>query len=321
MRNYIIRRLLQIIPVFIGILFILFFILEQAPGGPIGNLVDPNMTPEQKEELAEKLGLNQPFYVKFVNWVKEAANGNLGYSIQKKRPVTLVIQDYLPPTLMLGLYSLIITLLIGIPAGIISATRQYTRLDNALTVVSLIGISMPTMFFGLILLKLFAIDIKLFPLFGLRTPMMVDPSFFTRFFDIVHHLTLPAIVLGLSSTASFMRYTRSSMLEVIRQDYIRTARAKGLKERVVIYRHAFRNALIPIITLLGMQIPALFSGALVTESIFGLPGVGRLASEAALYRDYPVILAVNALLAFLTLISTLIADIMYAVADPRVKYE
>ncbi|HHZ02345.1 MAG TPA: ABC transporter permease [Tissierellia bacterium] len=321
MRNYVIRRILQMIPVFIGILFILFFILEQAPGTPVSNMMHPKMTPEQKAELAQKLGLDIPWHERFVNYIKEAAQGNLGYSNTHKKPVTEVIGDYIGPTLLLSIVSLSISLILGIPAGIISATKQYTAIDNILTVVSFIGISLPSFFFGLILLKLFAVDVQLFPLFGLQDPLLMSNNPIDKFLDVAWHLVLPSIVLGLSSTASFMRYTRSSMLEVIKQDYIRTARAKGLKEKTVIYRHAFRNGIIPIITLLGFWIPSLLSGAVVTETIFALPGLGKISVEAAMNRNYPLILGINSLLTILTLIGALVADLLYAIADPRIRYD
>ena len=309
------------IPVFLGILFILFFILEQAPGTPASNMMDPKMTPEQKAGLTQKLGLDTPWYERFVNWVAEALHGNLGYSINHKKPVTEVISDYVGPTLLLALISLIIAVIIGVPAGIISATKQYTAVDNVFTVISLIGVSIPSFFFGLLLLKAFAVDIQLFPLFGLKNPLLMSTNPVDKALDVAWHLVLPSIVLGLGSTATFMRYTRSSMLEVIRQDYIRTARAKGLKEKTVIYRHAFRNAIIPIITLFGFWIPSLLSGAVVTETIFALPGLGKISVEASFTRNYPLILGINAMLSILTLIGALVADILYAVADPRIRYD
>lgn len=321
MKNYIIRRIIQMIPVFIGILFILFFILEQAPGTPVSNMMIPKMTPEQKAELAQKLGLDVPWYERFVNWIGEALRGNLGYSINHKKPVVDVMKDYVGPTLLLSLVSLAISVIIGIPAGVISATKQYSITDNVLTVVSFIGISIPSFFFGLLLLKNFAVDIQIFPLFGLKDPLLMSTNPVDKALDVAWHLVLPSIVLGLGSTASFMRYTRSSMLEVIKQDYIRTARAKGLKEKTVIYRHAFRNAVIPIITLLGFWIPSLLSGAVVTESIFALPGLGKISVEATMTRNYPLILGINAMLAVLTLMGTLVADILYAIADPRIRYD
>ena len=320
MRTYIIRRLLQLLPVFFGILVLLFIIVELSPGGPMGNYVDPKMRPEQKAMLAEKFGLNDPPVERFFKWIGNMLTGDLGRSFKYYKPVTEVISSMVGPTLALSSLSLLFSLIVGIPAGIVSATRQYSLADNSLTVFSLIGISMPSFFFALLLLKFFSVNLGWFPLFGLRDPLSNPPNKIMELLDMLWHLVLPMIVLGLGSAASFMRYTRSSMLEVIKSDYIRTARAKGLKEKVVIYRHAFRNAIIPIITLLGFSIPGLLSGAIITESIFSLPGLGKISVEAVGYRDYPIILGINTMLAGLTLISTIIADILYAAADPRIKY-
>ena len=321
MRAYLIRRLLQIIPVFLGILILIFLIIELSPGGPTGNYMDPRMTAAQKADLAERFGLNDPVHIRFIKWTTNALQGDFGRSIRYQRPVIDVIRTMIGPTLALSSLSLLFAMIVGIPAGIISATRQYTIADNSLTILSLFGICMPAFFFGLILLNIFSANLGWFPLFGLVDPAYRPPNAFAMLVHRLHHLVLPVVVLGLNSTATFMRYTRSSMLEVIKSDYIRTARAKGLTEKVVIYRHAFRNAMIPIITLLGFWIPGLLSGAVLTESIFGLPGLGKIAVDAVGYRDYPIILAVSTMLAMLTLLSTIITDIFYAVADPRIRYD
>ncbi len=321
MKNYMIRRLLQIIPVFLGILFILFFIIDKAPGSITSNIMDPRMTPELKAALQEKLDPNLPFYVKFVNWIGEALHGNFGWSAKHYKPVIQVIGENIGCTFSLSLIALILAMLIGIPCGIISATKQYSAVDNFLTVFSLLGLALPTFFAGLLLLKVFAIELKWLPSFGLSNPSNANADFMTKLGDYAYHLVLPSIVLGLAETASFMRYTRSSMLEVIRSDYIRTARAKGLSEKVVIYKHAFRNAMIPIITLLGFRIPGLISGALMTETIFSLPGVGKLAYDATTTRNYPLLLGINAMLTITTLLGTLLADLLYAAVDPRIKYD
>ena len=321
MKNYTIRRLLQIIPVFLGILFILFFIIDKAPGSITSNIMDPRMTPELKAALQAKLDPKLPFYVKFWNWIVEALHGNFGWSAKHYKPVIQVIGENIGCTFALALAALVIAMLIGIPAGIISATKQYSLVDNFLTVFSLLGLALPTFFAGLLLLKVFAIDLQWLPIFGLTDPSKANAGFWVRLGDHAYHLILPAIVLGLAETASFMRYTRSSMLEVIRSDYIRTARAKGLSEKVIIYKHAFRNAMIPIITLLGFRIPGLISGAVMTETIFSLPGVGKLSVEATTTRNYPLLLGINAMLTLATLLGTLVADLLYAAADPRIKYD
>lgn len=321
MRTYFLRRMLQIIPVLFGITILVFFIVHSAPGDPTSKMMDPNMTVAEKARLKEKFGVDKPIIVQYTDWITEVAQGNLGFSWKFQRPVTEVMGERMLSTFYLAFVSLIIALLIGIPAGVISATRQYTKLDYFFTVFSLIGISIPSFFFALLLIKYFAIDHQIFPLSGMTTPGSSEWTFIEQMKDIGIHTVLPAIVLGLGSTASFMRYTRSSMLEVIRQDYIRTARSKGLSERVVIYKHAFRNALIPIITLLGFWIPALFSGALITEQVFGWPGMGLLGYQAVTDRDYPLLMGVNLFLSLLTLIGNLMADIFYGFADPRIKYD
>lgn len=308
------------IPVFIGILFALFFIANLAPGGPLAMIQDPSMTPERLAELEELMGLDQPLLKRFAIWAGNAIQGNLGKSTMYNKGVSEVIGTFLGKTINLSVFALIFAVLLGVPAGIISATKQYTAVDNVMTIISLIGISIPAFFFGLLLLKFFAIDNQWFPLFGIADATLRNATRGQLIWDRVYHLILPTIVLGLSSAASFMRYTRSSMLEVIRQDYIRTARAKGLKERVITFRHAFRNALIPIITLLGFQIPSLISGAVLTESIFALPGIGKLQVDAVMKRDYNLFMGINALVALMTLVGALVADILYAVADPRIKY-
>ncbi len=320
MRTYVTRRLLQMIPIFLFILVIVFFLNASAPGGPVASLLSPKMTPEIKARLEATLGLDQPIYKQFWGWFTELLHGNLGYSLKYGQPVSEVIGEFVWNSFILALYSLVVSLLIGIPAGIISATKQYSLADNSLTFFSLIGISMPSFFFGLLLLKYFSIDIKLFPLFGMTTQgVTLTPV--KRFFDVMWHMILPGTVLGMGSISSFMRYTRSAMLEVIRQDYIRTARSKGLKEKIVIYRHALRNAMIPIITLLGFWIPGLFSGAVVTESIFGWPGIGKIGVDAIMSRDYALLMGINMMGAFLQLVGMLLSDIFYGVADPRIKYD
>jgi peptide/nickel transport system permease protein len=321
MKNYFLRRLLQIIPVLFGITILIFIIVHNAPGDPTSKMMDPNMTVADKMRIKEKFGVDKPIVVQYYDWISELAKGNLGFSWKFQRPVAEVMGERMLSTFYLAFVSLLIALLIGIPAGVISATRQYTKLDYFFTVFSLIGISIPSFFFALLLIKAFAIDYQLLPLSGMTTPGSSEWPLIEQLKDIGIHTVLPAVVLGLGSTASFMRYTRSSMLEVIRQDYIRTARSKGLSERVVIYKHALRNALIPIITLLGFWIPALFSGALITEQVFAWPGMGLLGYQAVTDRDYPLLMGVNLFLSLLTLIGNLMADIFYGFADPRIKYD
>jgi peptide/nickel transport system permease protein len=318
MRQYITRRLLQMIPVIIGVAIILYGINLLAPGDPMSTMMDPRMSLETRQEIRHRLHLDENPVVQFGYWAKGVVQGNLGDSTVFKRPVTAVMGDYIWNSFYLSLASFILSLLLAIPIGVISATKQYSGFDYFFTVFALIGISMPAFFFGLLLMKWFAVDIHIFPVSGMTTAGNTYTGI-KAFADVMWHMGLPLIVLTLSSVAQFMRYTRSSMLEVIRQDYIKTARAKGLKEKVVIYRHALRNGLIPVITILGAYLPVLFSGAIITEQIFGWPGIGPITMNAVSTRDYPLLMGINMLLAVLTLLGNLIADVSYAVVDPRIR--
>jgi peptide/nickel transport system permease protein len=252
--------------------------------------------------------------LQYVKWLGELSHGNLGYSFTNRRPVTERIGERLGPTLTLTLSALLLSYIIAIPIGVLSAVRQYSALDYGATIFSFLGISIPSFFFGLVMIYFFALKLGLFPTGGTHT-IGAPPSLI----DSLEHLILPMIVLSLQNTGVVMRYTRSGMLEVIHQDYVRTARSKGLGERLVIYRHALRNALIPVITLAGVQFPFLLGGAIITEQIFNWPGMGRLAVEAINQRDYPTIMGINLLAAVMVIIGNLFADVMYGVVDPRIR--
>lgn len=318
MRQYLIRRFLQLIPTLVGISLVIFLIFALAPGDAISSNLDPHMSAERKAELRAQMHLDQPKYVQYYYWAKGIVHGDLGESFYYKKSVSSVMKDYIPNSFKLALTSLVLGVLIAVPIGIVSATKQYSGFDSFFTVFALIGISMPSFFFGLLLIKFLAVDLRVLPVSGMETP---GSSFtgFAKFLDQTKHMLLPLTVLTLGSVGSWMRYTRSSMLEVIRQDYIRTARAKGLKEKVVIYKHALRNALIPVITLLGFSIPGLFSGAVLTETIFNWPGIGPVQINAVNGRDYYLLMGTNMLLALLTLIGNLVADVAYALVDPRIR--
>ena len=318
MRQYITRRLLQMIPVLIGVSIVIFFILQLAPGDALTGKMDPKLTPERKQELRHQMGLDLPVYKQYLKWAGGVLHGDFGESTNFKQPVGKVMNTYIWNTFILSIFSLILSVLISIPIGVVSATKQYSKFDGFFTVFALIGISMPSFFFGMILIKIFAVDLKVLPVSGMSTAGSTAAGI-SYGLDVARHMILPLIVLTLGSVASLMRYTRSSMLEVIRQDYIRTARAKGLKEKVVIYKHALRNGMIPVITLLGFWLPALFSGAFITESIFLWPGIGPIDIGAVSGRDYPLMMGINILFAVLTLIGNLIADVTYAVVDPRIR--
>jgi len=315
-KQYIVRRLLQAIPIILGITVITFCIIHATPGNPFAHLVDPNISPDAIQQKLEQFGLNKPLPVQYYDWLKEMGRGNMGFSIRFQRPVLEMILERMPATLALTLSALIFALIFAIPIGIISATRQYSVLDYSVTVFAFMGISVPVFFAALIGIYMFSLRLDIFPTGGMVTAG--EPF---AWGDFAHHLILPMIVLGLLQLASFMRYTRSSMLEVIRQDYIRTARAKGLAERVVIYKHALRNALIPVITMLGLSLPSLFSGAVVTETVFCWPGMGKMMVNAVWTRDYPLLMGLNLFMAVLTLFGNLLADVSYALVDPRIRYD
>lgn len=321
MITYIARRFLQMIPILLGATMLIFLVIKLAPGDPFSGMIDPRLDPRKIEELRQRYCLNCPLPQQYWNWMSNMLEGDLGTSIRFKTSVSTMIQERLGPTIILGVASQLLVFLFGIPIGILAATRQNTWVDNLVTIVAYAGISIPSFFFGLLLLKWLALGgMKILPSSGFVTPG-VEVSGMALSWDVAQHLVLPALALGITSIAGLMSYVRSSMLEVLRQDYVRTARAKGLAERVVIYKHALRNAMIPVVTIIGLQLPALVGGAIITESIFMWPGIGRLTYTALLERDYPVMMALNLMFAFLTMVGSLMADIGYALVDPRIRYD
>jgi peptide/nickel transport system permease protein len=272
------------------------------------------MGPEWVEQRKEQLGLNRPITVQYLLWLKELVQGNFGYSLVSGDSVGNQIFARIGPTLLLMGSAILLGTLIGIPLGVISAVRQYSAVDYLTTVLGFLAISTPTFFLGLALMYLFAVHLGWLPTSGMRTLGVPESTI-----DLIKHMIMPVTVLTLAHTPLSMRYARSSMLEALRQDYVTTARAKGLRERVVLVRHALRNALIPLITIIGISLPELLSGAVITETIFQWPGMGLLAMRAVNGRDYPLILGVILVTACLVLISNLIADLLYAIADPRIR--
>lgn len=321
MRTFLVRRFLQLIPVIFMITIAVYFMNAAAPGDPTSKMMDPNMTVEEKQRLREKFDLDKSVIERYAAWASELVfHQNLGHSTAYGQPVTKVIQLYMWNTFVLSATALFISIIIGIPAGIVSATKQYSLFDNAVTVFAFAGRSVPGFFFGLMLIKVFAIDLGWFPISGMAEPGSKDIGTWHYMKDVMYHMILPALVLGLPGAAGYMRFTRTAMLEVIRQDYVRTARSKGLAEKVVIYKHALRNALIPIITLLGFALPSLFGGAIITEKLFAWPGLGTIAFKAVTDRDYPLLMGTTLFFSILTLTGNLLADICYGLADPRIKY-
>lgn len=315
MSKYILRRLMITIPILIGISIILFTLMNLAPGGPEAVLMGDDISAEAAARIRTNLGLDQPLPVQYMRWFSSTIRGDLGNSFRTGEPVLSALADRLPNTLILTLSAFMLSLIIAIPIGILSAAKQYSLIDKVATFVSFIGISFPSFWLGIVLILIFAFQFRLFPASGMATYGM-EGDILNR----LHHLVLPAFTLGAVRIATFMRFTRSGMLEVLSQDYIRTARAKGLGERVVIYKHAFRNALISITTVIGLTIPALIGGSVLTETIFAWPGLGRMAVNAVFQRDYPVIMGVNMVVAIVTVMANLGVDIIYTFIDPKITY-
>ena len=323
MRRYILRRLLESIPLLIIISALVFALLQASPGSPLSQLErDPSMSEADIARLAEQMGLNDPWLVQYGRWAAAALKGDFGQSLQTKRPVTTEILERLPNTLMLVGTAFVITLLIAIPVGVMSAVRQYSWFDHLVTTLTFMGQSIPIFWFGLILILIFFVwlsnPVTGGPLFPAGGMFSVDKE--ASLTNRLWHMVLPVTMLCGAWLAWYTRFLRASMLETLSQDYVRTARAKGLVENRVIYRHALKNAALPLITLIALDLPTLFSGALFTETIFSWPGMGRLFFQSALRRDYPVLMAIVMFTSLLIIISNLLADLAYAYFDPRIKY-
>jgi peptide/nickel transport system permease protein len=315
--QYLIRRLLQGLLTLLAITVIVFLLASAYPGGIMNAYEEnPNATAEDLARLRAKYGLDDPLPVRYFKWLGNVARGDLGTSFVSKQPVLVEIGERLPNTLLLMGVALVVTLLLAIPLGIVSALRQYSALDTILTALAFAGNSLPVFWFGLLLIIVFHVWLRWFPGSGMTT-LGKPPSLL----DLAWHMVLPVSMLALVTAAGYMRYMRSSMLDVKTQDYMRTARAKGLRERHVNLRHGLRNALIPLVTLLAFEIPALFGGALYTETIFSWPGMGRLFYERAVKGDMPMTMALVLIFSALTIISMFLADIVYTLLDPRIKLE
>ncbi len=320
MLRYVVRRLIQAIPIIIGISIIAFLIVHLAPGDPFDRFRSNKVSPEVIENLRRVYGLDQPLLIQFWKWFSTFwtfpwDNTAWGYSITDGLPVRDKVFERIPSTLQLMGVSLIATVVIAIPVGILGAVKQYSVADKAIAVATTIGYALPTFWLGIILRQILAQRFDLFPLFGKNSFGQEGDLL-----DLAWHLFLPALTLTIVGVAGWSRYMRASMLEVLRADYIRTARAKGLASSRVIFKHALRNALIPIVTLLGLTIPTLLTGAAITETVFSWPGLGYLGVSSVTERDYPVVLAFTMIGGAMVIVGNLLADILYAVVDPRIKY-
>ena len=322
MLYYLIRRLVSMIPLLLGITVISFLVIHLAPGAPTGLQTDlnPKITAEARARLEKIYGLDKPLHTQYLLWLKRLVVLDLGNSFSMDgRPVTDKIIERIPITILINALSMFLIILIAIPIGVISASYQDSFFDKFTTVFVFIGFAVPTFWLALLLMILFGVNLGWLPISGLKSLNYEYLPTFGMIMDRAKHLILPIFVSAFGGLAGLSRYTRSNMLEVIRQDYIMTARSKGLKERAVIFKHALRNALLPVITILGLSVPGLIGGSVIFETIFAIPGMGQLFYMSVMARDYPVIMGILVIGAVLTLLGNLIADISYALADPRIK--
>jgi len=323
MLGYALRRLLIAVPLLIGITFISFLVIHLAPGEPseiqTGDL-SIQSDKQMRERLREEYGLDKPLAVQYWHWIARLARLDFGKSFSPDaRPVFQKIMERLPVTLLLNVVEMLIIVVLSIPIGVMSATRQYSMFDKVTTVFVFVGFATPDFWFALLLIMLFGVQLDWVPISGLRHINWEYFSFWRQQWDFLSHLILPITVAAFGGLAGFSRYMRQSMLEVVRQDYVQTARAKGLAEGVVIGKHALRNALLPIVTILGLSLPGLVGGSIIVESIFAIPGMGQLMVQAVFERDYPVIMGNLVIVATLTLAANLVADVTYSFVDPRIR--
>ena len=313
----------MMIPLILGITIITFVVIHLAPGTPtdIQTQMNPKVSAEARDKLKRIYGLDKPLYQQYLDWLRRLVRMDFGHSFVDGRAVMEKIRDSLPITIILNVLSLFLIFVVAIPLGVLSAAKQYSLFDKLTTVFVFIGFAVPTFWLALLLMILFGVRFNLLPISGIKSLYLANPTFWNRLIDYARHLILPVFVSAFGGLAGLSRYTRSNMLEVIRQDYIRTARAKGLSERTVIYKHALRNALMPVITILGLSVPGLIGGSVIFETIFSIPGMGQLFYGSVMARDYPVIMGILFIGAILTLLGNFLADISYAIVDPRISYQ
>ncbi|GKS12257.1 ABC transporter permease [Paenibacillus chitinolyticus] len=316
MKSYVIKRLIYMLITLIGASMLIFMLYALTPGDFVDS--NPKLSMERKIELKELYGLDKPVVERYFIWLGNLLKGDLGFSLQYQQSVTSLVVSFIGNSFLIAFTSMIFTWLIAIAIGVFSATKQYSWFDALITFLVFAAMSLPAFFVGLLIIKLLAVDLGWFPPGGKITTGSTTTGL-AYVWEVIRHMALPVAVLTMLSVGSLTRYFRTNLLEVIKQDFIRTARAKGLKEKTVVYKHALRNALLPAITLLGFEIPSLFGGAIITEKIFNWPGIGQVYMQAFSVRDYPVLMGFTIFIATLTVISNLIADLLYRVADPRVR--
>lgn len=313
MVKMIIKRMIQSIPMMIAISIVSFLLIKLAPGDPVQAYITPEMGPVQIESIRESMGLNSPIHIQYIKWLKSALKGDLGYSLVNHRPVAIQIIERLPATLGLMGASLVISMILGVIMGLISAANQNKIFDNIVTFTSYLGISIPSFWFAMMLVYVLSLKLKLLPSIGMRT-IGVHSNW-----DLIRHGIMPTIVLSLQNIAVITRYIRSSTISQLKEDYVIVEYASGASKREVLYKYVLKNAILPVITILGMSLPGLVSGAFITESIFGWPGMGQLGIKSIFSYDYPLIMAITMFSSFILIIGNLISDILYGIVDPRIK--
>jgi peptide/nickel transport system permease protein len=332
--SYVVRRILTVIPVLLGVSILVFLFLHLIPGDPATVMLGERATPESIARVRTTLGLDKPLYQQYLIYIGKVIHGDLGESVVRGDPVMKDLARRFPATIELSFAAILVALVVGVPAGIVSAVRRNSIFDNVSRLISLTGVSMPIFWLGLMLSWFFGVTLGILPTGGRmtaslelhrRTNFLIIDSILAgdmgTLVDILRHLVLPALALGTIPTAIIARMTRSSMLEVLGQDYIRTAHAKGLRERVVVLRHALKNALLPVITVVGLQVGTLLSGAILTETIFSWPGLGSWIYDAIFARDYPIVQGATLFIALIFVAVNLLVDVLYAVADPRIRFD
>ncbi|MCP4650089.1 MAG: ABC transporter permease [PVC group bacterium] len=322
MLTYITRRLIMLIPLLIGISLISFLVIHLSPGKPtdVQFQFNQKVSLEVRERLEKLYGLDKPVLVQYGEWLKRMARFDFGRSFIDERPVTEKIMERIPITVTINILSLGLIFLMAVPIGVFSAVKEGSFYDRAMTVFVFVGFAMPTFWLALLLMKFFGVTLHWLPVSGMRSLQFEYYTFWGKLADYARHLCLPVCISAFTGLAGLSRYMRTNMLHVLRQDYIRTAKAKGLNQNRIYFRHALKNALLPVITILGLSVPGLIGGSVIFESIFAIPGMGKLFYDGVMSRDYPVIMGVLVIGAFLTLLGNLLADLAYCAADPRIRY-
>ncbi|MDC0036956.1 ABC transporter permease [bacterium] len=316
---YLVKRLLLAVPMLLGITFISFLIMKAAPGDPVAVMLDPSISIKDLEQIKQNLGLNQPWHAQYVQWLGRVLQGDLGVSYVTGKPVMGLLLERLPATLLLSITSLLCILCITLPLGIWCGYKKHTWIDDGITLFSFLGMSIPTFWLGLMFILLGSYALGWFPTSGFMDPLVYDGPWLQRAGSVVHHMALPLFTIVVGGIAGLIRYNRFGIIKILAQDYIVAARARGLSETRILFKHAFKNCLLPIITILGLDLPSLISGSYIIEYIFSWPGMGQLGVQAVFQRDYPILLATILFSSVLIILGTIFADIGYSVIDPRIS--